>query len=81
MELALRKGARVQTLAGPGTVTDHAHGESLVQLDTGSELDRSHGRWIADQQLTVTGFDPDALVWTLARRVPAGTLPPSLAWR
>lgn len=77
--MELRKGSRVLCPAGRGTVTDRdqACSESLVQLDEGTTLDTSHGRWWADELLAVVGFDPDALVWYAFPRlakVPAGNL-------
>lgn len=74
--MELRKGSRVLCPSGRGTVTDRDQGysESLVQLDEGSALDISHGQWWSDASLAVVGFDPDAMVWSGPRTVPAGDL-------
>lgn len=63
------QGDTVDTPDGPGTVTDRATyaGEVLVRLNNGSELDTSHGRWYSTNDVTVTGFDPDAWVWYAGR--------------
>lgn len=72
--MELRKGSRVLSPAGRGTVTDRQWGESLVQLDHGTPMDTQHGQWWEDVTLIVMGFDPDALVWCGPRTVPAGEL-------
>lgn len=63
------QGDTVDTPDGPGTVTDRDTyaGEVLVKLNNGSELDTSHGRWYPTNDVTVTGFDPDAWVWYAGR--------------
>lgn len=69
-----RLGATVNTPVGPGVVTDRdrAYGEALIKLESGSELDTSHGQWWPISDLTVTGYDPDAMVWRGARFERAG---------
>lgn len=72
-----RRGAVVDTPNGAGVVVDcdPAYGSALVRMREGSELDRSHGLWFAVEQITVTGFDPGALVWYITRQVPARQAP------
>lgn len=74
--MELRKGSVVFTPKGRGVVTDHdtGFGESLVQLDSGSELDTSHGQWFPDGVIQVCGFRPGAMVWSGPRLVPASDL-------
>lgn len=72
--MELRKGSRVLSPAGRGTVVDRQWGESLVQLDHGTPMDTRHGQWWEDVTLVVMGFDPDALVWSGHNLVPAGEL-------
>lgn len=76
--MELRKGSVVFTPKGRGVVTDRdaGFGESLVQLDSGSELDTSHGEWFPDGVLAVAGFRPAAMVWSGPRLVPARDLLP-----
>lgn len=68
-----RLGAVVDGPDGSGVVTDRdtAYREALVRLHSGDELDTIHGRWCPFDSLTVTGFDPDAMVWCGARQVRA----------
>lgn len=72
-----RLGAVVTTPNGSGVVTDRdpAYGSALVRLKEGDEFDQSHGQWFAIEQITVTGYDPDALVWYITRQVPASQVP------
>lgn len=74
---APRLGATVDSPDGPGTVTDRDmdYGQALVRLKRGTVLDTSHGVWLPFGQFTVTGFDPDALVWDGPRQVPASDVP------
>ena len=67
--MAIWQGDTVDTPDGSGTVTDRATyaGEVLVRLDNGSELDTSHGRWYATNDVTVTGYNPHAFVWYAGR--------------
>ena len=63
----LQRGSRVTTGTTPlGTVVDLDSNaqEALVQYDTGSLMETLHGRWHPMASLTVTGHDPDALVYT-----------------
>lgn len=69
---ATKLGNTVITPAGPGTVTDRADGEALVRMESGTILDTSHGQWWSEKELTVTGHNPDALVWRGARMKRAG---------
>lgn len=68
-----RLGAVVDSPDGSGVVADRdaTYGEALVRLNEGSPFDTSHGRWYPIDNLTVTGFDPDAMVWWGQRRVRA----------
>ena len=73
--MELRKGSRVLCPSGRGTVTDRCDGESLVRLEKGSALDTRHGQWRSAASLVVMGFDPDVMVLSGPRTVPAGDLP------
>lgn len=73
--IAPTKGDIVITSDGrTGTVTDRSHSarEVLVQFNGGSVLDRTHGEWRAYEDVTITGYDPSAMVWGLGRKRPAG---------
>lgn len=74
MNDTLRLGAIVTCPDGPGTVVDRSAGQSLVRLETGTVLDTTHGQWWPDTELTVTGYDPEAMVWRGQRVVPAGDI-------
>lgn len=76
MDPTMRLGNTVDSPAGPGVVTDRdaACGAALVKLESGDVLDTTHGRWFAEGDLIVTGYDADAVVWRGLWRVPAGEL-------
>lgn len=78
----IRLGAMVTTPDGPGRVVDRdrdaVHGEALVQLDSGTIMDTTHGAWFPVTELTVTGFDPYVMVWWGQRRVRASDVPATL---
>jgi len=74
-----RLGATVTTPRGTGVVTDRDnydnHPEVLVRLpESDDDLAATHGQWFDVANVTVTGFDPSALVWSGPRMVPAATL-------
>lgn len=72
----VRLGSTVDSPAGPGVVTDRdtADGAALVTLESGDMLDTTHGRWFAEGDLIVTGYNADAMVWRGLRHVRAGEL-------
>lgn len=76
----IRLGATVATPDGPGVVVDRvaAHGEALVRLDSGTEMDTTHGAWFPFAEISATGFDADALVWWGQRQVRASAVPATL---